>query len=88
MFERDEPVVLRDGTRQVITEKWFHGQWYYHGSKLLLHETAHPRGLFLTNECDDNSLYSIIQKCNVEELGILDGEPPTSGIPDGVYFSG
>lgn len=87
MFERLKPVKLMDGTTKRVPEKFFHGQWYYHGSKLLLHETAHPQGLFLTNECDDNSLYAIVQKCNVDELDAMADEPPANPEIDGRFFS-
>ncbi|KAH8099541.1 S-adenosyl-L-methionine-dependent methyltransferase [Cristinia sonorae] len=55
--------------------KYFHVQWYEHGSKILLQETAHPQGLFLTNECDDADLDCIFQRCNVKALGPSEEEP-------------
>lgn len=87
MFERDERVQLRDGRIQVVPGKYFHGQWYYHGSKLLLHETAHPQGLFLTNECDNNALDTIVRKCDVDELAALDEEPAESDGPKDRFFT-
>jgi DNA (cytosine-5)-methyltransferase 1 len=57
-------------------EKVFHGQWYTHGSKTLLQETANPQSLFLMDSCEpDLPLASIIQKCNMRELAIGEDEP-------------
>lgn len=57
-------------------EKLFHGQWYTHGSKTLLQETAHPQSLFLMDACDtDIPLASIFQKCNLHELEPGEDEP-------------
>lgn len=46
----------------------FHGQWYVHGSKTLLQETAHSKSLYLQNQCADNPTASIVKKCNVKML--------------------
>ncbi|TFY78084.1 hypothetical protein EWM64_g5932 [Hericium alpestre] len=62
MFERDG-------------KKWFHGQWYSHGSKTLLQELAHSRSLYIMNLCDDIELSTVIQKCNVVQLAIDEVEP-------------
>lgn len=57
-------------------EQLFHGQWYTHGSKMLLQETAHQQSLFLMDSCEDDiSLATIVQKCNVRELAIDETEP-------------
>jgi DNA (cytosine-5)-methyltransferase 1 len=57
-------------------EKVFHGQWYTHGSKTLLQETANPQSLFLMDSCEpDLPLASIIRKCNVRELAVGEDEP-------------
>lgn len=57
-------------------QKLFHGQWYTHGSKTLLQETAHPQSLFLIDDCESGlPLASIYQKCNLRELAIGDDEP-------------
>lgn len=67
----------------------FHGQWYYHGSKSVLHDLAHPRQLFPTDECHDNPLDIIVQKCNVVELGVKGApEPPEEGKEIKDFFSG
>ena len=56
--------------------KVFHGQWYTHGSKTLLQETANPQSLFLLDSCEpDLPLASIVQKCNLRELGVGEDEP-------------
>jgi DNA (cytosine-5)-methyltransferase 1 len=58
------------------SEKFFHGQWYTHGSKTLLQETAHPQSLFLMDACEtDIPLASIFQKCNLRELAPGEDEP-------------
>jgi len=57
-------------------EKYFHGQWFVHGSKTLLQETAHPQSLFLTNACDNLPLASVFQKCNFRWLSLEEEEPP------------
>ncbi|KAF5387330.1 hypothetical protein D9757_005731 [Collybiopsis confluens] len=49
-------------------EMRFHGQWMEHGSKTLLQESAHSRGLFLTNSCADQPVNSIFGKCDVRML--------------------
>ena len=54
---------------------YFHGRWFEHGSKTVLAETAHPQGLFLTNDCDDNMVSSILQKCEVIRLRGSEIEP-------------
>ncbi|KIK61812.1 hypothetical protein GYMLUDRAFT_260822 [Collybiopsis luxurians FD-317 M1] len=59
--------------------KMFHGQWMEHGSKTLLQEAAHSRGLFLTNACADQHVNSIFCKCDVKllnpgELEVVDDE--------------
>ncbi len=60
------------------TKKFMHLQWYQHGSKILLQETAHPQALFLTDECDDVLIESIYQKANLRVLGSTEEEPPVA----------
>ena len=57
-------------------EKLCHGQWFSHGSKTVLQQTAHPQSLFLMNLCDDIPLASILQKCNLRFLAANEQEPP------------
>ncbi|PSR77616.1 hypothetical protein PHLCEN_2v7806 [Hermanssonia centrifuga] len=59
-------------------KKFMHLQWYQHGSKILLQETAHPQALFLTDECDDVLIESIYQKANLRVLGSTEEEPPVA----------
>ncbi|KAJ7578378.1 S-adenosyl-L-methionine-dependent methyltransferase [Mycena floridula] len=56
-------------------QKMFHCQWFTHGSKTLLQETAHPTGLYLLNECDSNPIASIYSKVDVKMLDVVDKEP-------------
>lgn len=56
-------------------QKYFHGRWFEHGAKTILAETANPQGLFLTNECDDNLVSSILQKVEVRRLRQSEMEP-------------
>lgn len=48
--------------------KMFHGQWFVHGSKTILQETAHSKSLYLTNKCEDNPAASIYMKCKLTML--------------------
>ncbi|KAL0066508.1 hypothetical protein AAF712_006551 [Marasmius tenuissimus] len=48
--------------------KKFHGQWYQHGSRTILQETAHSRSLYLLASCDDNRIATIFRKCTVKFL--------------------
>ncbi|KAG6876747.1 hypothetical protein C0993_000724 [Termitomyces sp. T159_Od127] len=61
--------------------KMFHGQWFIHGSKTILQETAHSKSLFLLKSCEDNPAASIFKKCNIKMLGPEDAEPPDDGQP-------
>ncbi len=46
----------------------FHAQWFQHGAQIILQELAHPQGLFLIDECEDQPVDSIYQKANVQVL--------------------
>ncbi|KAG6916653.1 hypothetical protein DXG01_005939 [Tephrocybe rancida] len=61
--------------------KMFHGQWFIHGSKTILQETAHSKSLFLLHTCENNPAASIFKKCNVTMMGLEDGEIPDNGEP-------
>ncbi|KAG5733209.1 DNA (cytosine-5)-methyltransferase 1B, partial [Termitomyces sp. T112] len=61
--------------------KMFHGQWFIHGSKTILQETAHSKSLFLLNTCEDNPAASIFKKCNITMMGAGDVEQPDDGQP-------
>ncbi|RDB21087.1 DNA (cytosine-5)-methyltransferase 1A [Hypsizygus marmoreus] len=66
--------------------KMFHGQWYTHGSKTILQETAHSKALYLTNKCEDNPTASIFKKCKITMLGSEEVEPPDDEQPDSNDF--
>jgi DNA (cytosine-5)-methyltransferase 1 len=66
--------------------KMFHGQWYSHGSKTILQETAHSRSLFLMNKCEDNPTASIYKKCKVRMLGLEEKETLDDGKTDASEF--
>lgn len=62
-------------------EKLFHAQWYTHGSKTILQETAHPQSLFLLDSCEsDLPLASIFKRVNLRELSIGEDEPTDENI--------
>ncbi|KAF8590035.1 S-adenosyl-L-methionine-dependent methyltransferase [Ramaria rubella] len=56
-------------------EPTFHVQWYEHGSRTILQETAHPYGLFALAECADIPVGSIFGSCSVQHLKPGDEEP-------------
>ncbi|KAL0581108.1 hypothetical protein V5O48_000897 [Marasmius crinis-equi] len=62
----DHPKDVDPKTRKPV--KMFHGQWYQHGSRTMLQETAHSHSLFLLPSCDDNPVTSIFRKCEVRFL--------------------
>lgn len=62
-----------------------HVQWYQAGSDTLLQETAHPKSLYLIDECDSVSVNALYQKCNVRLLAASEDEPPED---DPSYFTG
>lgn len=64
----------------------FHGQWYVHGSKTILQETAHSKSLYWTNECGNNPAASIIKKCNIKMLSSHDEEVLDDRAPDSNDF--
>lgn len=64
----------------------FHGQWYTHGSKTILQETAHSKSLYLLDACDSNPTASIYKKCNIKMLGPNDEELPDDRNPDSNDF--
>lgn len=67
---------------EINSQKLFHGQWYQHGSKTLLQETANPQSLFLIDDCEpDIPLASIYQKCNLRELSVDEDEPADETSP-------
>ena len=80
MFEqRTGTKTTASGKKYPVYEKFFHGQWYQHGSKLLLQETAQPNTIFPIDECDDNKLDSIHMKCDfVESITMGIEEAPQS----------
>ncbi|KAJ7334456.1 DNA (cytosine-5)-methyltransferase 1 [Desmophyllum pertusum] len=55
--------------------KMFHCRWLSRGSDTILGETSDETELFLVDECDDNPLGSIVQKCTV-----------TPKLPDADWF--
>ncbi|KAF8495303.1 hypothetical protein JB92DRAFT_2993870 [Gautieria morchelliformis] len=57
------------------TEPTAHVQWYEHGSRTILQETAHPYGLYSLAECTDIPLGSILGPCVVQHLKPGDEEP-------------
>ncbi|KAF8077759.1 C5-DNA-methyltransferase [Lyophyllum atratum] len=66
--------------------KKFHGQWYEHGSKTILQETAHSKSLFLLFECANNPIASIFTKCKVTLLGNEETEIPDDAQPNANDF--
>ncbi|KAF8891199.1 hypothetical protein BD779DRAFT_1513769 [Infundibulicybe gibba] len=58
------------------SHQMFHGQWFVHGSKTILQETAHSRSLFLINKCEDNPIASIFSSCTVRMLVPEEDEVP------------
>lgn len=68
-------------------EKWFHGQWYQHGSQLLFQETAHPQGIYLLNECNDIKIDTIVRKCHFHDLGVDQDESAFKACHEMCFFS-
>ncbi|KAI0705891.1 S-adenosyl-L-methionine-dependent methyltransferase [Cytidiella melzeri] len=66
-------------------EKMYHAQWYEHATQTLLQQAAHPRSLYLIDECSDQHVNSIYQRCNVRVLAVDEDEPSAQ---DGGYFTG
>ncbi|KAI0318825.1 hypothetical protein OF83DRAFT_1291445 [Amylostereum chailletii] len=71
--------------------KSFHAQWFVHGSKTILQELAHPRGLFLydsRDSCQDLPLSCIYQKCNLHYIPPTAPEPSPdpSGPPNNFFY--
>ncbi|KAF8211838.1 hypothetical protein K438DRAFT_1957642 [Mycena galopus ATCC 62051] len=67
--------------------KMLHGQWFTHGSRTILQETAHSQELFLMNECDGIPVASIFRKCEVRFPDIHEAEEPDKSDPeDRSYF--
>lgn len=66
----------------------FHAQWYQHGAQTLLQETAHPQGLFLTDECEDQPLDCIYQKANLHVLAPTEEEPSQHSGSNNDFFTG
>ncbi|KAF8643762.1 hypothetical protein AX16_008781 [Volvariella volvacea WC 439] len=67
-------------------QKYFHGQWFVHGSKTILQETAHSKSLYLTMECADNPAASIFKKCNITMLTPEDNEKADDDNPEANDF--
>lgn len=66
--------------------KMFHGQWFVHGSKTILQETAHSKSLYLMNKCEDNPTASIYMKCKLTMLLPDDEEIPDDREPESNDF--
>ncbi|KAG6814585.1 hypothetical protein H0H92_000114 [Tricholoma furcatifolium] len=66
--------------------KMFHGQWFIHGSRTTLQETAHSKSLFLLKSCEDNPVASIFKKCNISFMDSEDAEPVDDGRVDANDF--
>ncbi|KAF5373890.1 hypothetical protein D9758_000794 [Tetrapyrgos nigripes] len=66
--------------------KRFHCHWFHHGSKTILQETAHSKGLFLGETCDDVNVATIIRKCEVHILEPGQDEPQDDKSPNGDKF--
>jgi hypothetical protein len=64
----------------------FHGQWFTHGSKTILQETAHSKSLYLINKCEDNPTASIFKKCKIRMMAPEDEEIIDDGQPDANDF--
>ncbi len=69
-------------------KKYFHGQWYQHGAYTILQESAHPQSLFLIEECEDQLLECIYQKCNLHTLRVTEDERVHTEAGDYNLFSG
>ena len=52
-----------------------HVQWYEHGSKTILQETAHPYELFALAECADIPVGAILGSCAVKHIKPSDEKP-------------
>lgn len=85
MFEVEEVIKSKYG-RATVNRKYFHGQWLQHGSQMLLQETAHSKGLFYLNECDDLPLECIFSRCNLKVLKPNEDEPLDESAGDGNNF--
>lgn len=70
------------------SKKYFHAQWYQHGAHTILQESAHPHSLFLIQECEDQPLECIFQKCHLQTLGNVEDETVHRGTRDEDLFSG
>lgn len=46
-------------------KKLFHAQWLYRSAETVLGESGDPNELFLSDDCDNNPLSSISEKCKV-----------------------
>ena len=68
------------------TVKMFHGQWFVHGSKTILQETAHSKALYLINKCESNPTASIFKKCKITMMSPDDAEAVDDGKPDANDF--
>ena len=62
-----------------------HVQWFTHGSKMILQELAHSRGLFLLEHCDDILAPTIKQKVEVD-LWTRGEERADDKAPDGQHY--
>jgi DNA (cytosine-5)-methyltransferase 1 len=62
-------------SRSQKIERTAHVQWYEHGCKTILQETAHPYGLFALPECADVPVGTILGRCIVRHMKPGDEEP-------------
>lgn len=46
-------------------KKLFHAQWLYRSAETVLGESGNPNELFLCDDCDNNPIGSIMEKCKV-----------------------
>lgn len=65
-----------------------HAQWFQHGAQIILQELAHPQGLFLIDECEDQPISSIYQKANVQALQSNEEEPINTPSHSNNFFMG
>lgn len=65
----------------------FHAQWFQHGAQIMLQETAHPQGLFLLDECEDQPVDAIYRKANIRVLDATEEEPGMSSVHNN-FFTG
>lgn len=52
----------------VSNKKLFHAQWLYRSAETVLGESGDPMELFLCDDCSNNPIGSIVEKCSVRNL--------------------